>query len=84
MSRLTQGADKNPHGAQWARGCRAPLVPPCASSLTNPVVLQALAADPPPHAKCKDKFLVQSAFIPPDEEMHSLPEMVSWPFDGPS
>ncbi|BEJ04709.1 hypothetical protein CcaverHIS641_0205260 [Cutaneotrichosporon cavernicola] len=39
------------------------------------IVLQALAADPPPHAKCKDKFLVQSAFIPPDEEMHSLPEM---------
>ncbi|CAK9786241.1 VAMP-associated protein [Cutaneotrichosporon oleaginosum] len=39
------------------------------------IVLQALSADPPPHAKCKDKFLVQSAFIPPDEEMHSLPEM---------
>ncbi|KAL1409623.1 phosphatidylinositol-binding protein scs2 [Vanrija albida] len=39
------------------------------------IVLQPLPADPPPHAKCKDKFLVQSAFISPDEEMHSLPEL---------
>ncbi|GMK54234.1 hypothetical protein CspeluHIS016_0108200 [Cutaneotrichosporon spelunceum] len=44
-------------------------------SIEVQIVLQPLAADPPPHAKCKDKFLVQSAFIPPDEEMHSLPEM---------
>ncbi|TXT06031.1 hypothetical protein VHUM_03504 [Vanrija humicola] len=39
------------------------------------IVLQPLPADPPPHAKCKDKFLVQSAFISPDEELHSLPEL---------
>ncbi|EKD01418.1 hypothetical protein A1Q2_04260 [Trichosporon asahii var. asahii CBS 8904] len=39
------------------------------------IVLQPLPQDPPPHAKCKDKFLVQSAFIPADEEMRSLPEM---------
>lgn len=44
--------------------------------LTCAVVLQPLPQDPPPHAKCKDKFLVQSAFIPADEEMRSLPEMV--------
>ncbi|KAK4686107.1 hypothetical protein P7C73_g4023, partial [Tremellales sp. Uapishka_1] len=41
------------------------------------VLLQPLAADPPPHAKCKDKFLVQSAYITPDEEMRSLGEMWS-------
>ena len=43
----------------------------------TPVVLQALATEPPPHAKCKDKFLVQSAFISPDDEMLTLAEMVS-------
>jgi hypothetical protein len=37
-----------------------------------------LATEPPPHAKCKDKFLVQSAFITPDEEMRTLSEMVSF------
>ena len=40
------------------------------------VLLQPLPQDPPPHAKCKDKFLVQSAFISPDEEMRTLAEMV--------
>ncbi|WVN90102.1 uncharacterized protein L203_105337 [Cryptococcus depauperatus CBS 7841] len=39
------------------------------------IMLQPLAQEPPPHAKCKDKFLVQSAFITPDEEMHTLAEM---------
>nr|XP_018266451.1 MSP domain-containing protein [Kwoniella dejecticola CBS 10117]OBR88609.1 MSP domain-containing protein [Kwoniella dejecticola CBS 10117] len=41
------------------------------------VLLQPLAQEPPPHAKCKDKFLVQSAYITPDEEMHTLGEMWS-------
>lgn len=41
------------------------------------VLLQALEVEPPAHAKCKDKFLVQSAFIAPDEEMKSLADMVS-------
>jgi hypothetical protein len=41
------------------------------------VLLQPLTTEPPPHAKCKDKFLVQSAFITPDEEMRTLAEMVS-------
>ncbi|OWZ30390.1 MSP domain-containing protein [Cryptococcus neoformans var. grubii Br795] len=41
------------------------------------IMLQPLAQEPPPHAKCKDKFLVQSAFITPDEEMHSLAELWS-------
>jgi hypothetical protein len=44
-----------------------------------PVLLQPLATEPPPHAKCKDKFLVQSAFITPDEEMRTLSEMVRLP-----
>ncbi|WVQ81009.1 hypothetical protein IAT38_003116 [Cryptococcus sp. DSM 104549] len=39
------------------------------------IMLQPLLSEPPPHAKCKDKFLVQSAFITPDEEMHTLGEM---------
>ncbi|WWD22278.1 hypothetical protein CI109_106769 [Kwoniella shandongensis] len=39
------------------------------------VLLQPLATEPPPHAKCKDKFLVQSAYISPDEELHSLGEL---------
>ncbi|WRT63451.1 uncharacterized protein IL334_000356 [Kwoniella shivajii] len=39
------------------------------------VLLQPLQQEPPPHAKCKDKFLVQSAYITPDEEMHTLGEM---------
>ncbi|WVR03301.1 hypothetical protein IAU60_000292 [Kwoniella sp. DSM 27419] len=39
------------------------------------VLLQPLQQEPPPHAKCKDKFLVQSAYISPDEEMHTLGEM---------
>ncbi|EIW67846.1 hypothetical protein TREMEDRAFT_44861 [Tremella mesenterica DSM 1558] len=39
------------------------------------VLLQPLPVEPPPHAKCKDKFLVQSAYIAPDSEMHSLAEM---------
>lgn len=43
--------------------------------LTRIVLLQPLENEPPPHAKCKDKFLVQSAFITPDEEMHTLQEM---------
>ena len=41
------------------------------------VLLQPLAQEPPPHAKCKDKFLVQSAFISLGSEMKSLTEMVS-------
>ncbi|WWD06161.1 hypothetical protein V865_004246 [Kwoniella europaea PYCC6329] len=41
------------------------------------VLLQPLQQEPPPHAKCKDKFLVQSAYITPDEEMHTLGEMWS-------
>jgi hypothetical protein len=32
--------------------------------------------EPPINAKCKDKFLVQSAFIAPDDEIKSLGEMV--------
>jgi hypothetical protein len=43
------------------------------------VLLQPLGVEPPPHAKCKDKFLVQSAFIKPDEEMRTLSEMVRFP-----
>lgn len=45
--------------------------------IDHSVLLQPLTIDPPPHAKCKDKFLVQSAFITPDEEMHTLSEMWS-------
>lgn len=76
MSQSANRQNENPRGVKWAWPmCPAHTALLC-FSLTPSVVLQALPADPPPHAKCKDKFLVQSAFIPPDEEMHSLPEMV--------
>ena len=33
---------------------------------------------PPPHAKCKDKFLVCSAEIPVEKESMALTDYVSW------
>lgn len=33
--------------------------------------------DPPPGAKCKDKFLVQSTFITPEKESLNLQDIVS-------
>ncbi|KAI1013234.1 hypothetical protein LB503_001521 [Fusarium chuoi] len=37
-----------------------------------PVLLQAMKQDPPPDAKCRDKFLVQSAPITADKEFASV------------
>ena len=45
--------------------------------LSYTVLLQPFGTEPPPHAKCKDKFLVQSAYIGPDEESRTLAEIVS-------
>ncbi|WVQ76443.1 hypothetical protein IAR50_006110 [Cryptococcus sp. DSM 104548] len=39
------------------------------------IMLQPMAEEPPAHAKCKDKFLVQSAFIHADDEVRSLSQM---------
>jgi hypothetical protein len=35
------------------------------------VLLQAMKEDPPPEAKCRDKFLVQTVAIPAGEEINS-------------
>lgn len=41
------------------------------------VLLQAMKADPPLDAKCRDKFLVQSAPITPDKEFAPIATVVS-------
>jgi hypothetical protein len=41
------------------------------------VLLQAMKAEPPADAKCRDKFLVQSVSITPDKEFSSIAAVVS-------
>lgn len=41
------------------------------------VILSAMKEQPPPHAKCTDKFLVCSALIPVEKERMALSEFVS-------
>lgn len=41
------------------------------------VLLQAMKADPPLDAKCRDKFLVQSAPITSDKEFATIASVVS-------
>jgi len=36
------------------------------------VLLQAMKQDPPPDAKCRDKFLVQSVAVTPDKEFQNI------------
>jgi hypothetical protein len=40
------------------------------------VLLQAMKQEPPLDAKCRDKFLVQSAPITGDKEFSSIPSVV--------
>jgi hypothetical protein len=42
----------------------------------NSVLLQAMKEDPPPDAKCRDKFLVQSVQIPADKEISNITAIV--------
>jgi hypothetical protein len=42
-----------------------------------PVLLQAMKEDPPPDAKCRDKFLVQSVLITADKEFTNVGSLVS-------
>lgn len=44
---------------------------------TSIVLLQAMKSDPPLDAKCRDKFLVQSAPITADKEFASIASVVS-------
>lgn len=47
------------------------------SRLTNhPVTLQARDEDPPPDAKCKDKFLIKSTMITREKEEMTLQDIV--------
>lgn len=39
-------------------------------------MLQALREEPPLNTKCKDKFLIQSTIITPDQENLSLHDLV--------
>ena len=43
------------------------------------VLLQAMREDPPPDARCRDKFLVQSVAITPDRDLGSITAIVSRP-----
>ena len=43
----------------------------------KPVMLQAMKEEPPPPAKCKDKFLIQSTTITPEKETLTLSDIVS-------
>ncbi len=40
------------------------------------VLLQAMREDPPPHVRCRDKFLVQSVAITPDRDLASITDTV--------
>ncbi|GAB0135746.1 hypothetical protein EsDP_00004073 [Epichloe bromicola] len=46
------------------------IEPGCSFDVT--VLLQAMKQDPPPDAKCRDKFLVQCAPIRPDQDFASI------------
>ena len=46
------------------------------------VLLQAMKEDPPPDAKCRDKFLVQSIAISADNESTNIHEVVSYKLNG--
>lgn len=43
---------------------------------TMPVLLQAMKEDPPPDAKCRDKFLVQSVAVTADKEFSNVSQIV--------
>lgn len=40
------------------------------------VLLQAMKEDPPPDARCRDKFLVQTAALAPDSDASNIPAIV--------
>jgi hypothetical protein len=42
------------------------------------VLLQAMKEDPPPDAKCRDKFLVQSVLVTADKEFTNVGSLVCW------
>lgn len=42
----------------------------------RPVLLQAMKEDPPPDAKCRDKFLVQSVLVTADKEFANVGSLV--------
>jgi hypothetical protein len=44
------------------------------------VLLQAMKEDPPPDAKCRDKFLVQSVLVTADKEFTNVGSLVSVSF----
>ena len=49
----------------------------------TPVMQQAMKEEPPPGARCKDKFLIQSTIITPEMERLSPYDSVSPPLSDP-
>jgi hypothetical protein len=49
----------------------------CISLTCDVVLLQAMKEDPPPDAKCRDKFLVQSVLVTADKEFTNVQSLVS-------
>jgi hypothetical protein len=45
-----------------------------------PVLLQAMKEQPPPDAKCRDKFLVQSVAVTADKEFTNIGAIVRYTF----
>lgn len=45
------------------------------------VLLQAMREDPPPDARCRDKFLVQSIAITPERDLGSITAIVGQTFE---
>ena len=60
----------------WTCGCtRSILVLTC-----YPVLLQAMKEQPPPDAKCRDKFLVQSVAVTADKEFTNIGAIVRYTY----
>lgn len=47
-----------------------------ASNCGDAVLLQAMKEDPPPDARCRDKFLVQTVALSPDSDASNIPAVV--------
>lgn len=56
--------------AAQRRVCEAALL------TASTVLLQAMKEDPPPDAKCRDKFLVQSVAVTADREFSNVAQIV--------
>ncbi|RCI16419.1 hypothetical protein L249_1914 [Ophiocordyceps polyrhachis-furcata BCC 54312] len=73
--KILRPTECRPHRARPVFRCHGyVMLPACCRAWTDKVavLLQAMKADPPLDAKCRDKFLVQSAPITSDKEFASI------------